>query len=77
MTTYTIERKLNREWDSIWQPLETFEDKELADWQKITKPVYTDYPTLSDSANMNRLLEGWESVSKVHQLATGLPSSQT
>lgn len=31
MTTYTIERKLNREWDSIWQPLETFEDKELAE----------------------------------------------
>ena len=35
---------------------------------KITKPVCTDYPTLTDSANVNRFIEQWESVSQVHQL---------
>ena len=49
-------------------PANQSDDKELVEWQKITKPVYTDYPTLTDSANVNRFIEQWESVSQVHQL---------
>ena len=42
--------------------------KELQEWQKIAKPNYTDYPTLTDSANMNRFIEQWESIAKAHRL---------
>ena len=48
------------------------DDKELVEWQKITKPTHTDYPTLTDSSNVNRFIEQWESVSRVHRLENTL-----
>ena len=47
-------------------PANQSDDKELVEWQKITKPTHTDYPTLTNSSNMNRFIEQWESVSRVH-----------
>ena len=53
-------------------PANQSDDKELVEWQKITKPVHTDYPTLTDNTGMNRFIEQWESVSRVHRLENTL-----
>ena len=64
---------------SIWDPnmvptpwTKPLPSKELTEWQKVAKPTASDYPVLTDNTNMNRFIEQWESVSKVHRLGDTL-----